>query len=60
MLMISFSPFSRVDLKDIRVDDLDVAEEAVLKLGATSMNTGGQNYRVYLDPQRHPFCLVSW
>ncbi|WP_372698084.1 VOC family protein [Arthrobacter sp. JSM 101049] len=45
---------------DIRVDDLDVAEEAVLKLGATSINTGGQNYRVYLDPQGHPFCLVTW
>ncbi|MGJ9403182.1 VOC family protein [Arthrobacter sp. KK5.5] len=45
---------------DIRVDDLDLAEEQVLKLGATSVNTGGQNYRVYLDPQRHPFCLVTW
>ena len=45
---------------DVRVEDLDLAEEQVLMLGAVSMNFGGRNHRVYLDPQKHPFCLVAW
>lgn len=45
---------------DIRVDDLDVAEQKVLALGATSMDSGTGTFRVYLDPAGHPFCLVSW
>ncbi|RZU62154.1 VOC family protein [Zhihengliuella halotolerans] len=45
---------------DIKVRDLDLGEEQVLKLGATSMNAGSESFRVYLDPQRHPFCLVKW
>ena len=45
---------------DVRVKDLDIAEIEVLSMGATSMGTGSKSYRVYLDPQKHPFCLVSW
>ncbi|GAB3754604.1 VOC family protein [Zhihengliuella somnathii] len=45
---------------DIRVEDLDIAEAQVLALGATALNEGNENFRVYLDPQGHPFCLVSW
>jgi catechol 2,3-dioxygenase-like lactoylglutathione lyase family enzyme len=45
---------------DIRVDDLDVAEQKVLALGATSMDSGTATFRVYVDPAGHPFCLVSW
>lgn len=52
---------------DVTVDDIDAAEAAVLALGATKHttqpgdpNTGGSpedNWRVYLDPAGHPFCL---
>ncbi|MCO1338245.1 glyoxalase [Kocuria polaris] len=45
---------------DIKVRDLDLAEAQVLKLGAMSTNAGNENFRVCLDPQRHPFCLVKW
>lgn len=45
---------------DVKVADLDVGESEVLALGATLTGQGGRNFRVYLDPQRHPFCLVSW
>ena len=45
---------------DVRVKDLDLAETEVLSMGATSMGAGSKTYRVYLDPQKHPFCLVSW
>ena len=30
---------------------------AVLKLGATSLSSGGVNWRVYADPAGEPFCL---
>jgi catechol-2,3-dioxygenase len=44
---------------DIRVDDVDAAERAVLAAGATrapgSPETG---YRVFRDPVGHPFCLT--
>ena len=44
---------------DIRVDDVDTAERAVLALGArrapAEVETG---YKVFLDPVGHPFCLV--
>lgn len=43
---------------DIRVDDLDVAERAVLAIGATATGAGSATFRVYLDPAGHPFCLV--
>ncbi len=42
---------------DVTVDDVDAAEAAVLKLGATSLASGGVNWRVYADPAGHPFCL---
>ncbi|MFJ2618732.1 VOC family protein [Glutamicibacter sp. NPDC087344] len=45
---------------DVRVKDLDLAEGLVLNLGARSTGEGTKTYRVYLDPQDHPFCLVSW
>jgi hypothetical protein len=44
---------------DIRVDDADAAERAVLALGARRLpgerETG---FRVFADPVGHPFCLV--
>lgn len=42
---------------DVRVDDLDEAEEAVLALGATRLE-GGVTSRIFADPVGHPFCLV--
>jgi hypothetical protein len=43
---------------DVKVDDLDVGEAAVLALGATTTGRGTDTYRVYLDPAGHPFCLI--
>ena len=43
---------------DVIVDDLDVAEAAVLRLGATRADhQPGTTFRVFLDPAGHPFCL---
>jgi hypothetical protein len=43
---------------DVVVDDLDVAEKAVLELGATKHeHQPGTTFRVFLDPAGHPFCL---
>ena len=43
---------------DVIVDDLDAAEAAVLELGATRHEyQPGTNFRVFLDPAGHPFCL---
>jgi len=43
---------------DVVVDDLDVAEAAVLGLGATKhRHQPGTTFRVFLDPAGHPFCL---
>lgn len=43
---------------DVMVDDLDVAEAAVLELGATKHDhQPGTSFRVFLDPAGHPFCL---
>jgi hypothetical protein len=45
---------------DFHVKDLDIAEEKVLALGAIKHNVQpGQMFRVFLDPQGHPFCLVK-
>ncbi len=44
---------------DVKVDDFDVAEPAVLELGATATGEGTATYRVYLDPAGHPFCLIN-
>ncbi len=45
---------------DIDVDDLDVAEGAVLRLGAVKADEQPEpaKWRVYVDPAGHPFCLV--
>jgi catechol 2,3-dioxygenase-like lactoylglutathione lyase family enzyme len=44
---------------DIRVDDADAAERAVLALGARRLpgELPGR-FRVFADPAGHPFCLV--
>lgn len=42
---------------DVRVEDIEVAEKAVLALGATKLPGEGQEFRVYADPAGHPFCL---
>ncbi|MFF1876970.1 VOC family protein [Leifsonia sp. NPDC058230] len=44
---------------DVKVDDLDVGEAAVLELGATATGAGTATFRVYRDPAGHPFCLVN-
>lgn len=44
---------------DVVVDDLDVAEAAVVELGAgKAVDQPGDTFRVFLDPAGHPFCLV--
>jgi hypothetical protein len=44
---------------DIRVDDVDAAEQAVLTLGATRPPADHEDgFRVFADPAGHPFCLV--
>ncbi|WIE64248.1 MULTISPECIES: VOC family protein [unclassified Curtobacterium] len=43
---------------DVKVDDLDAGETAVLAIGATATGSGTATFRVYLDPAGHPFCLV--
>jgi catechol 2,3-dioxygenase-like lactoylglutathione lyase family enzyme len=44
---------------DFDVDDLDAGELAVLAHGARKhFVQPGENFRVYLDPAGHPFCLV--
>jgi hypothetical protein len=43
---------------DVMVADLDAGEKAVLELGATRHgHQPGKNFRVFLDPAGHPFCL---
>ena len=44
---------------DVKVDDLDRAEEAVLALGAVRTGSETPTFRVYVDPAGHPFCLVK-
>jgi catechol 2,3-dioxygenase-like lactoylglutathione lyase family enzyme len=44
---------------DVRVDDMDAAEQQVLSLGATKAASDHETFRVYLDPAGHPFCLVT-
>lgn len=45
---------------DIDVDDVDAAEAAVRKLGATRVDEApdGDDFRVFRDPAGHTFCLV--
>ncbi|GIF24857.1 catechol-2,3-dioxygenase [Actinoplanes tereljensis] len=42
---------------DVTVDDIEAAEAAALKLGATALPFDGDNWRVYTDPAGKPFCL---
>jgi catechol 2,3-dioxygenase-like lactoylglutathione lyase family enzyme len=48
---------------DVAVDDLDVAEQRVLALGAEPAGARhlgeGAPWRVYSDPAGHPFCLCA-
>lgn len=43
---------------DVRVEDVDTAEQRALAVGATRLPGEGENWRVYADPAGHPFCLV--
>jgi len=43
---------------DVKVDDLDSGETAVLGIGATATGSTTDTFRVYLDPAGHPFCLI--
>ena len=43
---------------DIEVDDIAEAEPKVLALGAKRLDGEGHDFRVYADPDGHPFCLV--
>ncbi|GAA4892245.1 VOC family protein [Actinomycetospora straminea] len=44
---------------DLEVGDLDIGEAAVLEAGATKPETQpGTTFRVFLDPDGNPFCLV--
>jgi catechol 2,3-dioxygenase-like lactoylglutathione lyase family enzyme len=43
---------------DVNVDDVDIAEQQVLALGATRLPGQREDFRVYADPAGHPFCLV--
>jgi predicted enzyme related to lactoylglutathione lyase len=43
---------------DVVVEDLDAAEAEVVALGATKHEfQPGTTFRVFLDPDGHPFCL---
>jgi catechol 2,3-dioxygenase-like lactoylglutathione lyase family enzyme len=44
---------------DVRVADLDVGEKQVLAIGATDAGYREDDFRVFLDPAGHPFCLVE-
>jgi catechol 2,3-dioxygenase-like lactoylglutathione lyase family enzyme len=48
---------------DVRVDDLEIADQRVRALGAAPLGERvvleGETYRVYADPAGHPFCLVQ-
>ena len=45
---------------DFHVKDLDIGESKILAIGATKHGVQpGTNFRVYLDPEGHPFCLVK-
>lgn len=46
---------------DIYVADLDAGEAAVLDLGAlkADVQPSPEDFRVFLDPVGHPFCLVG-
>ena len=44
---------------DIRVEDVEAAQQEVLRLGATLLEgEKGTGFRVFADPAGHPFCLI--
>jgi catechol 2,3-dioxygenase-like lactoylglutathione lyase family enzyme len=44
---------------DIRVEDVDAAQQAVVALGARRLPAERETgFRVFADPVGHPFCLV--
>jgi len=43
---------------DVKVDDIESAERAVLALGGTRLPDPDGDWRVYADPAGKPFCLV--
>jgi catechol 2,3-dioxygenase-like lactoylglutathione lyase family enzyme len=45
---------------DLGVENLDQAQEEVLKRGATLLDDGGgkRSWRIFADPAGHPFCLI--
>jgi catechol 2,3-dioxygenase-like lactoylglutathione lyase family enzyme len=43
---------------DILVDDLDSGQTRALELGASRLDGGGEQFRVFADPAGHPFCLT--
>lgn len=43
---------------DVKVEDVDAGESAVLAIGATATGEESDGFRVYLDPAGHPFCLI--
>lgn len=43
---------------DVKVEDLDDGEAAVLAIGATATGSATETFHVYLDPAGHPFCLI--
>ena len=45
---------------DLEVEDLDEAEQLVLRLGGIKPDyQPGETWRVYADPAGHPFCLYE-
>lgn len=44
---------------DIRVDDLAVAEQQVLSLGASRLPGGNDHCWIFADPAGHPFCVFT-
>jgi len=46
---------------DIGVTDLDASQQQVLALGATLLEdwNGAKTWRVFADPDGHPFCLCA-
>jgi len=43
---------------DIIVEDLDAGAARAVELGASLLNGGGEQFRVFADPAGHPFCLT--
>lgn len=49
---------------DVLVTDLDAADERAVGLGARRLSAGAvvhedESFRVYADPDGHPFCLIQ-